>query len=566
MLFSVVIPTHERRETVLRTVRSLAGQDETDFEVVAVVDGSTDGTAAALRALHLPFELTVIEQPNQGGAAARNAGAAQASGEILLFLDDDMVAERAMLAEHRRSHEAGAGVVLGDFPIHPDSPETVLSQGVGRWARRRREQLAVSAAEVPLVELITGQMSIARSAFEELGGFDVGFTRDGLYGGEDLDFGYRARRAGLRIVFNPEAISRQYYAVDPSDFTRRTRESSRSNEELAAKHPELVGELTAGLEFTTRRSRLVLGTLAKLPAPLSRPLRAFAARRVRRGRMDFNTYRLFFGVQTMEYHRGARQARRRLRRRRGIVLAYHSISDLGGDPLLAAYGVPPARFAKQLDSLARRGARFVGLDRLLSSLDGDGSLPARAVLVTFDDCYTDLLTAAKPVLAERGIPAVAFAVSGMIGGANEWDRAGGGGHLALLDAAGLRSVAAAGIAVGSHGLTHRRLTELEPAELERELRGSADELVAAGLARPRAFSYPYGVCSPETTTAVRDAGYAAAFTVEPGPVRSGSSRYALPRVEVLAADSPWVLRVKIATAGWPARWREPLLRALGTKV
>ena len=362
-----------------------------------------------------------------------------------------------------------------------------------------------------------------------------------------------SRRAGLRIVFNPNAVSRQYYAVDPADFTRRTREAARSNEELAAKHPELVDELTAGLEFTTRRSRLLFGTLAKLPAPLSRPLRALAAHLVRSGRLDFNTYRLFFGVQTMEYHRGVRQARRRLRKGRGIVLAYHSISDLGGDTLLAAYGVPPARFAAQLDSLARGGARFIGQEELLEALDDDRPLPARTVLITFDDCYADLLTEAAPLLAERGIPAVAFAVTGMIGGTNEWDHEGGGGHLALLDAAGLRALAGGNVAIGSHGATHRRLTDLGADEMRLELQRSAAKLSALGLPRPRTFSYPYGVCTPETAAAVRDAGYAGAFTVEPGSVRRGDSRHALPRIEVLASDTPVVLRVKIATAAWPAR-------------
>ena len=565
MRFSIVIPTYQRRETVLNTVMALRRQAHHDFEVIVVVDGSTDGTADALRTLQVPFDLTVLEQPNRGGAAARNAGAAAARGELLLFLDDDMEAEPEMAAEHDRSHREGADLVLGDFPVHPDSPTTVLSQGVGRWSGRRRELLATPGIEVPLVELITGQMSISRSSFERLGGFDVGFTRQGLYGCEDLDFGYRARQAGLRIVFNPDAVSRQLFAVDPADFTRRTREAGRAKVELAAKHPELVEE-TAGLQFTTRRSRLILGMLARAPAVLSWPLRAIAAHLVRSGRLDFHTYRLFFGVQTMESQRGRRQARRRLRRGRAIVLAYHSIGDLSDDRLLAEYAVPPVRFAEQLDHLTSKGRRFVGQEELLEALNGGGTLPPGAVLVTFDDCYADLLSEAVPLLAERGIPASAFAVSDLIGETNEWERSVGGGHLPLLDAEGLLAVSARGIAVGSHGATHRRLTELDPAETERELEGSAERLAAMGLRRPLAFSYPFGVWSLDTSAAVREAGFALGFTVDPGVVWHGGNRHALPRIEVLASDTPRRLRVKIATADWPARWRQPLLRLLGAKV
>jgi peptidoglycan/xylan/chitin deacetylase (PgdA/CDA1 family)/glycosyltransferase involved in cell wall biosynthesis len=547
-------------------VAALGRQLNHDFEVVVAVDGSTDGTADALRDLEVPFPLRVLERENQGAAVARNAGAAAAQGELLLFLDDDMEADPAMLAEHDRSHRDGGDVVLGDLPLHPDSPTTLLSQGVGRWAERRRERLATPGTEVPVTELNTGQMSVSRSAFQELGGFDVAFTRDGLYGGEDLDFGYRARKAGLRIVFNPAAISYNFYDVDPARYTRRRRQAGRSNEELAAKHPELVKELDAGLEFTSRRSRVIFGALSVAPAVLSWPLRALAAHRVRTGHLDFHTYRLFFGLQTMEYKRGVRQARRSLRTGHAVVLAYHAIADLRGDPVLAEYGVPRNRFAEQLDMLAVRGRRFVDLGTLLRALDGEQPLPRGAVLVTFDDAYADLLTDARPVLAERGIPAVAFAVAGRIGTSNEWDHPKGAGKLPLLDEEGLRTIVGDRVAVGSHGSMHRRLVDLEPAELEDELEGSAARLSAIGLPRPVAFSYPYGLWSPEVAESVRDAGYAAAFTVEAGVIRGGENRYALPRIEVFASDTPWILRLKLATAGWAPRWRERLLRIAGAKL
>src|SRR6266498_523051 len=88
--FSVVIPTYQRRDLVVRSVWSLAHQEFVgDFEVIVVVDGSHDGSAEALRQLTPlapPFPLTVLEQSNQGAASARNRGAAAACGEILLFL------------------------------------------------------------------------------------------------------------------------------------------------------------------------------------------------------------------------------------------------------------------------------------------------------------------------------------------------------------------------------------------------------------------------------------------------------------------------------------------------
>lgn len=306
--FSVVVPTYQRREVVLRSVAALDRQSERDFEAIVVVDGSTDGSAEALRELDVGFPLRVIEQPNGGAAQARNAGAAAASGELLLTLDDDMEADAAMLAEHDRCHREGADVVLGDMPVHPDSPVNMLSWGVGDWARRRCERLSAPGAEIRLDDLLTGQLSISRAAYDAVGGFDDEFTREGLFGGEDIDFGHRLRKAGYSVVFNPRAISAQYYDVDPARYLRRAREAGRADRELMAKHPELAGEMSASPSFKTRRSRWPLTPFVYLPAWLSAPLRAAAVLLARSGSRGERARRAFFAVRTLEYLRGVRLA------------------------------------------------------------------------------------------------------------------------------------------------------------------------------------------------------------------------------------------------------------------
>jgi GT2 family glycosyltransferase/peptidoglycan/xylan/chitin deacetylase (PgdA/CDA1 family) len=563
--FSVVIPTYRRRERVLRHVAALAEQSFEDFEVVVVDDGSGDGTADALRALETPFPLTVVEQENQGAAQARNVGARAAAGELLLFLDDDMEADPELLAEHERSHRDGADLVVGDMPLHPASPPGLLSWGVGVWAQTRRERLTGSGAEPGLDDLLTGQMSISREAFEQLGGFDTSFTREGLFGGEDIDFSYRVVKAGLKAAYNPAAVSYQYYAVDPAAYLRRSRETGRSEEELVLKHPEQADRLAAAPDFHTRRSRWLLGPLVKAPDWAGWPLRKLAIALARSGRRDLYTRRLFFGMRTVEHRRGSWLARRSAATGSAIVLAFHAVSDLGDDPVLAEYGVPPRRFAEHLDALVGRGWNFVDLDTLLAALDGRAELPERALLVSFDDCYLDLLSEAAPLLAARSIPAVAYAVAGLTGGANEWDRPLGARELRLLDAEGLRALAAAGIEVGSHGMNHRQLTKLPPAEAAAEIRDSAAALEALGLPRPRTFSYPHGERNPEIEAAVRESGYRAAFTVTAGRVERGSDRYALPRIEVLASDTRWRLRLKLTTAAWPPALRRRILRLTRTR-
>ena len=390
------------------------------------------------------------------------------------------------------------------------------------------------------------------------------FTRDGLFGGEDIDFGYRVTKAGLRVVFNQAAISRQYYDVAPLDYLRRAREGGRSNRELVLKHPELAQRLSGGPAFHTRRSRWLLGPFVAAPRALSAPLRWAAAAVVRSGRNGPTERRLFFAVRTLEYRRGARSVERRSRAE-PVCLAYHAVADLSRDPVLREYGIPAGTLAEQLDMLAARGHTFVSLERVLDSLDGGPPLPRGALLVTFDDAYTDLLSAGLPVLAERGIPAVVFAVSGNVGGTNEWDRHLGAGEMPLLGAAELRELAERGVEVGAHSVSHRPLTSLPAEEVAAELRHSADELEAMGLPRPRAFAYPHGAWDPGIAAAARDAGFAAAFTIDPGFLRGSSDRFALPRIEVLASDGLVALRLKLRTCEWPRGLRGRLLRWAGLR-
>ncbi|RIH87414.1 Chondroitin synthase [Meiothermus luteus] len=108
---SVVIPTRNRAEQVVRTVGAFLAQTGVDFEVIVVDDGSEDGTSKRLGALRDP-RLEVVCQPRGGLAAARNAGLARARGRYVLFNDDDMVPEpgflQAHLGLHRRYPHAAA--------------------------------------------------------------------------------------------------------------------------------------------------------------------------------------------------------------------------------------------------------------------------------------------------------------------------------------------------------------------------------------------------------------------------------------------------------------------------
>jgi len=304
MDFSIVIPTYQRRQLVASTVRALAQQEYSGpFEVIVVVDGSTDGSAHALRALDTPFPLTVLEQSNQGIAAARNRGAAVASGDRLLFMDDDMCADRRLLAEHARSHALGADAVTGHVPLHPESPANFLSESVKAWAEDREKMLRSVIGSIDFLEVVGGQLSISRKLFTELNGFDTNFTRRGTFGNEDRDLACRLLKAGHKIVFNPDAISWQTYIVKPRQFLRNYRQAGGADVRLAAKHPDFADRIF-NPECVESRMDTLLWRWFRWPASMITLIC------LERGGEYAWCKRLFWWVWRMEYCRGARKASR----------------------------------------------------------------------------------------------------------------------------------------------------------------------------------------------------------------------------------------------------------------
>src|SRR5262245_53142880 len=117
---SVVVPTYNRAASLRRLLNALEGQTYPveRFEVVVVDDGSTDGTREAVRRMHMSFTLRLVEQAHGGPSAARNRGVQAAIGELIVFVDDDVVPAPDLLDEHARSHALGSDLVV----IGPMSP------------------------------------------------------------------------------------------------------------------------------------------------------------------------------------------------------------------------------------------------------------------------------------------------------------------------------------------------------------------------------------------------------------------------------------------------------------
>lgn len=175
-------------------------------------------------------------------------------------------------------------------------------------------------------------------------------------------------------------------------------------------------------------------------------------------------------------------------------------------------------FCRHLDELEDWGARVLPLDDAVTRLEA-GTLPDRAVVLTFDDGYASVIETAWPLLRERGMPTTLFAVSGYLSGELRfaWD-AHEPAHERLRLATGdeLAAAAAEGLDIGSHTVSHPWLPRLGPSELDREMVESRAVLEEV-LGRPvTSVAYPTGGWNPAVRDAAARAGYRIGVTVDRG--------------------------------------------------
>ena len=511
---SVVIPTFNRQQVLERTLPALLAQDfpTEQYELIYVLDGSTDGTAGMLRAVKPACGFQVLEQPNQGPSAARNKGIRAARGELVLFLDDDILCPPSLFRHHSDAH-AGVDSLIVHGPIYvaPESPPALIryiTEAVYEACYRHRDPAVGLPFPMMASSLVNSSMS--RTMLLSSGGFD-----EQIRSAEDLDLGLRLHRNGAAFSFLPAAVSYELFVKSSRQVLRKQMKVSALGEMyVSRKHPEYrrysglarIG-LPTGWKRTLRnmvlRSPLSPAPLVALPLWLAERFSGFMP--VRKAGI-----RLLETSADIMMQRAALQAAgswKALQREFGLrlpVLMYHHV----GPAIPGTYAeltVSPRRFERQIRWLARRG--FVGVraadwDEWLRTGKG---LPDKPLLVTFDDGYADLADYALPVLRRYGFGAVVFTVTGLVGGTNAWDEARGSAIHRLLTAEQIRYWAAQGIEFGAHSRTHADLTTLPADELEKEILGGRDELTGILGSPVISFAYPYGSYNQTVNNCARQA-------------------------------------------------------------
>ncbi len=207
---------------------------------MVVVDGSRDGSFEALQEWsRVEPRIRPIFQENAGDAAARQKGIEEARFDIVVVLDDDVVASTGLIGAHARYHGDGKRrLVLGYMPTRVPQPRgpgqvaTVLYAEEYEQQCRRYEEDPHSV----LRNFWMGNMSLSR-----LGAMEVGFgTKLLIRRHSDMEFGLRCKRAGFEAVFDRSLLAEHSHSRNLKQFAREARASGEARERLMREYPEIA--------------------------------------------------------------------------------------------------------------------------------------------------------------------------------------------------------------------------------------------------------------------------------------------------------------------------------------
>ena len=221
------------------------------------------------------------------------------------------------------------------------------------------------------------------------------------------------------------------------------------------------------------------------------------------------------------------------------ILLYHHVAAPPEDAPTRALHVEPRRFARHVAALDRAGYTAITLGRAWRHWQGGADLPAKPVILSFDDGFSDQYRNAARTLRRRGWPGVLNLQAARLG-------AQGG-----LTAGQVRRMLRDGWELGAHSVTHPDLTGVDAERLREEVEGSRTALRAAfPQAAVDFFCYPYGRFDATVAAAVQAAGFLGATTTRRGAASPADGAYALDRILVTRNFSPSrLLRTISATSG-----------------
>lgn len=197
------------------------------------------------------------------------------------------------------------------------------------------------------------------------------------------------------------------------------------------------------------------------------------------------------------------------------ILAYHRVYNDG-----ECYSISPEEFDAQMRYLSENGYSAVSLSEMMNAWEGKGQIPAKPVVISFDDGYADNLAAALPILEKYNFKATVFVATSLVGDEDylTWDQ--------------INELKARNTEIGSHTVSHVALAELSKPERDSEIRNSKAELEQHIGSQVEFLAYPFGSYDAALPEILQQAGYRGACTGVPGQNIIATNPYLLKRVNV----------------------------------
>ena len=238
---SVIIPTYKRPDLLRNLLESLSHQQtDYDFEVIVVNDDPDDNlTPMELEFSDISVKIINLSE-DHGRSIARNTGVRASSGDIIIFLDDDMSVVDGFITSHMDAHLHPKTAVVGNLVSAPQYARDPLARYIERQGAKKRKP----GSELPARCFRTGNCSVARQFFSAVGMFDESFR---TYG-EDTDLALRLSYDGAEFVFAEGAISYNHAPPDLDDMLSKTHEWGRYTLPIFKRtHPEFTRDIWVDL-------------------------------------------------------------------------------------------------------------------------------------------------------------------------------------------------------------------------------------------------------------------------------------------------------------------------------
>ncbi|MFZ0390869.1 MAG: glycosyltransferase [Calditrichia bacterium] len=303
---SVIIPTFYRAELLKKNLQALSGQDfpHTRFEVLVVLESDCQPSREVLAGFSSGFKLRLIESSQNGPAEKRNRGAGQASGRLLIFLDDDIIPAANFISSHVKAH-AGVHnrIVVGYSRPVLNQQKGFFRNALRSWWEEIFWRMAVPGYRFNYKNLLSGNFSLEKGMWKEVGGFNPAFRCH-----EDYELGFRLIKRGAELVFSPEAIGNHYEMTGLQVTLNRKFEEGKADVMLVRSYPELLKTLPLSFSNEQYFRLLVLSRRIAVDYPIAKGfyshtllifLRIFEALKMR------NWWRYFLdGLLTVYYWNG----------------------------------------------------------------------------------------------------------------------------------------------------------------------------------------------------------------------------------------------------------------------